>query len=64
MQYFANKGDAVARGVIDLTAGRGVRQKHHCTLEWPKDAKKGVCFGLSTEGRTFYLYGPDKDDIE
>ena len=63
VQYYVNKGDAVAKGQIDLSAGRGVRKRHQCSLEWPKDAKNGLCFGLSTEGRTYYLYGTDKSDI-
>lgn len=63
VQYFVNKGDAVARGQIDLTAGRGVRKRKQCSLEWPKEAKNGLCFGLSTEDRTYYLYGTDKGDV-
>ena len=64
VRYYVNEGDAAARGEIDLATGRGVRQRHHCSLEWPKEAKEGISFGLSTEGRTFYLYGTDKEDIE
>lgn len=64
LQYFVNKGDAVARGNIDLSSGRGVRKRFQCSLEWPKEAKNGLCFGLATEGRTYYLYGTDKTEIE
>lgn len=53
----------MARGTIDLTAGRGVRKRQHCSLEWPKEAKNGLSFGLSTERRTYYLYGTDKEEI-
>lgn len=64
IQYFVNQGDAVARGNIDLTKARGVRKRNHCALDWPKDAKNGLCFGISTEERTYYLYGTDKTEIE
>ena len=64
VQYFINKGDVVARGTIDLSQGRGVRKRHQCSLEWPKEAKNDLSFGLSTEGRTYYLYGTDKTEIQ
>ena len=64
LQYFANKGDTVAKGNIDLGEGLGIRKRNQCSLEWPKDAKNGLCFGLATENRTYYLYGTDKTEIE
>ena len=64
VEYFVNEGDAAARGNIDLSLARGVRKRSQCALEWPKDAKNGLCFGLATENRTFYLYGTDKKEIE
>ena len=64
LQYFVNEGDTVAKGNIDLVAGLGVRKRNQCSLEWPKDAKNGLCFGLATENRTYYLYGTDKTEIE
>ena len=64
MEYYTNEGDTAARGTIDLAEGRGVRQREHCSLEWPKDAKNGLCFGLSTEARTYYIYGTSEADVQ
>ena len=64
VEYYVNEGDVVSKGNIDLSMGRGVRKRHQCALEWPKDAKNGLCFGLATEQRTYYLYGKDKAEIE
>ena len=58
-----NEGDASAKGIISLAEARGVRVRQHCTVEWHKDAKSGLSFGLSTEGRTYYLYGTDREEI-
>ena len=61
LQYYRNEADASPKGSIDLTGGRGVREKIHCQLErWPNEAKSGFSFGVATETRTYYIYGDDK----
>ena len=64
MKYFAKEGETNPKKVIDLKKGRGIRNRDQCDLEWPKDAKPGLSFGLATEGRTFYLYGNDKATVK
>lgn len=62
--YYKAKDEATPKGQIDLTSGRGVRNKKHCSgLEWPKEAKAALSFGVATESRTYYLYGTDKEDV-
>ena len=62
--YYKTEDESTPKGHIDLTTGRGVRSKKHCSgLEWPKDAKAAVSFGVATETRTYYLYGTSKEDV-
>ena len=44
--------------------GRGIRVKDQCELEWPKSAKPGFSFGISTEERTFYVYGNNQEAVK
>ena len=56
LQYYRNEADTSPKGSIDLTVGRGVREKIHCQLErWPNEAKPGLSFGVATESRTYYI---------
>lgn len=64
LKYYTKEGDNTPKKVIDLKQGRGIRNRKQCELEWPKDAKPGLSFGLATENRTFYLYGEDKDAVK
>lgn len=61
LEYYRNEADTSPKGSIDLTVGRGVREKIHCQLErWPNEAKPELSFGVATESRTYYIYGNDK----
>ena len=60
LKYFTKEGENTPKKVIDLKRGRGIRDRDQCDLEWPKEAKPGLSFGLATETRTYYLYGNDK----
>ena len=63
--YYCKEDDPEPKGIIDLTEGRGVRNKNKTHgLEWPDEAKDKLSFGLAIEGRTFYLYGTDPEDIK
>lgn len=64
LKYYTKEGDNTPKKVIDLKQGRGVRNRKQCELEWPKDAKPGLSFGLATESRTYYLYGDDKAAVK
>ena len=65
LSYYKAQNDAVPKGEIDLKTGRGVRPKAHCNgLEWPSAAKASLSFGVSTEARTYYLYGTNKEDVK
>ena len=64
LEYYKNEGDASPKGIIDLTAGRGVRDREQCDLEWPDKARLGRSFGVAVEARTFYLYGEDRAAIQ
>lgn len=61
LHYYKNEEIAEAKGVIDLKTGLGVRKQSQCgDMQWPKEARSDVSFGIATESRTFYLYGSDK----
>jgi hypothetical protein len=65
LSYYKNEGDPQPKGSIDLTTGRGVRAKKETQdLEWPKEAKANVSFGIAVEGRTYYVYGTDPNEIQ
>ena len=60
LYYYKNKDAPMAKGVIDLTIGRGVRPMEHCcNVQWPARVGANVCFGLATEARTYYLYSDE-----
>jgi len=64
LNYYVKEGDAKEKKTIDFTKGRGVRAKKECNIDddWPGNAK--YCFGVATEGRTWYFYGEDSSDVE
>lgn len=67
LSYYAAEGDKKAKGVIDLTQGRGIRTKEQCQLEeeeWPNAATEELAFGLAVKDRTFYIYGCDQAAVE
>ena len=64
LKYYTKEGDNTPKKVIDLKQGRGIRNRKQCELEWPKDAKPGLSFGLATDTRTYYLYGDDKAAVK
>ena len=65
LTYSVKEDDAEPKGVIDLTKGRGVRAKNQTQgLEWPDEAKNSVAFGLAIEGRTYYLFGTDVQEVK
>ena len=65
MSYFKSEGVADPKGVIDLTTGRGVRNKKHCPdMEWPPEAKMNLSFGIATEARTYFVFGTDKEKVQ
>lgn len=64
LSYYAKQGDSAPKGNIDLTMGRGVRVRDRCELEWPKSAKACFSFGISTEERTFYVYGDNQAAVK
>ena len=65
LTYYAEEGDTESKGVVDLTTGRGVREKSQCKLEeWPKETKASLSFGVATESITHYIYGTDKTEVE
>ena len=65
LSYYAKEGDETPKGLIDLTKGRGVRTKNQTDgLEWPDEAKHSLAFGLAVEGRTYYFYGADKEEVK
>ena len=33
-------------------------------MDWPRDAKPNVSFGLAVEGRTYYLYGTNPTEVK
>ncbi len=65
LSYYAKEGDEQTKGAIDLTKGRGVRTKKQTQgLTWPDDAKSSVAFGLAIEGRTYYFYGANAEEVK
>jgi len=63
LSYFVNKDDSKPRKTIDLTKGRGVREKSGCKIkDWPDDAEH--CFGVALPKRTWYFYGSDGEDVQ
>ncbi len=66
LNYYIKEGDETPKGSIDLTTGRGVRNKLQCKSveQWPKDADYDTTFGLAVENRTYFIYGKDKDDVK
>ena len=57
LSYYSKRGDAAPKGNIDLTIGLGIRSREQCDLQWPKQARTSLAFGIATEERTFFLYG-------
>ena len=64
LRYYKNEDSTKERGCIDLSEGRGVRQREQCKVEWPSEVKKDLCFGVATESRTYYIYGIDFPSIQ
>ncbi len=65
LTYYVKEGDDKPKGVIDLMEGRGVRSKNQTDgLEWPGEAKNKLAFGLAVEGRTYYFYGSDVQEVK
>ena len=66
--YYANKGDTLEKGRIDLTKGYGIRDKIQTMgmggVNWPPNVDRCVSFGIAVEGRTYYLYGEDIDEVK
>ncbi|XP_065920977.1 pleckstrin homology domain-containing family A member 1-like [Dysidea avara] len=63
LSYSVKKDNSKPKKIIDLTEGRGVREKEQCaTKKWPGDAK--FCFGVALPKRTWYFYGSDDKDIK
>ena len=64
LQYYKTEEDKKPKGSVNLKVARGVRSQSQCKTEWPKDAKNGSCFGIATEGRTYYLYSAETDTAD
>ena len=64
LHYYKNEEAKKARGCIELTEGRGVRQREQCKVEWPSEAKKDLCFGIATDYRTYYFYATDEQPLK
>lgn len=64
LSYFKTEESKKAKGCIQLTEGRGVRQRKQCKVEWPSDAKEDLCFGIATESRTYYIYATDMQSVQ
>ena len=62
LKYYKKETNKKQKGTLDLTKARGVRTQKQCKVDWPKDAKEGLCFGIAIEGRTFYLYTDDSNE--
>jgi hypothetical protein len=56
IEFFKAEGDKKVDGTINLTEGRGVREKDQCTCKWHKEAVEDYCFGLATKSQTWYFY--------
>ena len=56
MDFYKEQGDQKAEGSINLTEGKGVREKKQCTCKWPSEAVEDYCFGLATKSQTWYFY--------
>ena len=67
LSYYKKEGDKTPQGVIDLAKGRGVRPKMLVKgltkEEWPAKATEDLAFGLAVEGRTYYIYGSNAEDV-
>ena len=67
LSYYKKEADKTPQGVIDLAKGRGVRPKMLVkgltNEEWPAKATEDLAFGLAVEGRTYYIYGSDTEDV-
>ena len=67
LSYYKKEGDKTPKGVIDLTKGRGVRPKMLVNgltkEEWPAKATEDLAFGVAVEGRTYYMYGSEAEDV-
>ena len=55
-----HEGDLESRREIDLTEGKRIRQKK-CTGVF---TKPDVFFGIIVEGRTYYMYGTDEEELK
>ena len=65
LKYYKKEGDPEPKGVIDLTKGRGVRPKAHTKeVKWPEQATKQLTFAVAVEGRTYYIHGTKRDDVQ
>lgn len=58
LRYYKNEDSKKEKGCIELSEGRGVREKDQCKVKWPSEAKD-LCFGVAIESRTYYLYATD-----
>ena len=61
LSYYKNERDQKCKGKVVLSDGRGVRKQQECKVEWPSDAKDGLCFGVATASRTYYIYTTEFD---
>lgn len=64
IEYFKTKGAQKKRGTINLTEGKGVRDKDQCKCKWPSGVDAEFCFGLAIESRTYYFYTTSERDVE
>jgi hypothetical protein len=64
LRYFKTEESTKPKGCVELTEGRGVRERDQCKIEWPSEAKKELCFGLAIESRTYYIYATDMQSVQ
>lgn len=68
LTYHLSEDDIVEKGSIDLTKGFGVRNKIETMglggVEWPSHVDNDLAFGIAVDGRTYYLYGESKEEVE
>lgn len=60
LTYYKDEGGK-KKGKVKLAVARGVRSPASCKVEWPRDAREDLCFGIATESRTYYLYSTEID---
>ena len=65
LYYQKKKESKKVRGEVDLALGRGVRPREQCwdKINWPKKTPDELCFGISTEKRTYYIYADSADEV-